>query len=160
MKHLLLTSCILATVLSQANAQVQVSKSDFIGNINALGSYISQNNPNGEEVEIHQLGAFIRSQILYLKTTINTSMATHTADSTRADADLKAANKANNMRAKVTAENEGRRAQEELAPINQYKSNLATDETLQITISSLCKNVVANKDALIAALGQFAATLQ
>jgi hypothetical protein len=156
-KNLLLTCCVLAAALSQATAQA--SKSIFEGNINAFVVYTSQNSTGGVNMTYNKLNQLMQDQITYLKNTISTSMATHAADSTKASADMRASTGANNARQHSAAEAEVRKAQAELGPINQYKANLATDNTLMTNINTLFKNSTANKDAIIAALHQFAATL-
>ncbi len=157
MKKFTLTCCVLVAAFSQATAQA--SKDLFDGNINAFAVYTSQHSAGGVNMTYNKLNLLMQKQITYLKNTISTSMATYAADSTKASADMRASTGANNARQHSAAEAEVRKTQAELGPINQYKTNLATDNTLMTNINTLFKNSTANKDAIIAALHQFASTL-
>ena len=158
MKKTIQLSCLVLTIMLN-KATAQVSKSDFTSNVNFLNGYITQKNTGGESTTYSQLAEFMTNEIHYLKNIIITSTATYTADSTKAGADLRAANRNNNIRQRSAALQESQRVQAELSPINKYKSNLSTDSALFASIRTLATNMSANQNNLISDLNLFAATL-
>ena len=154
MKKTILLACTFLLVHTAATAQV--SKSDFISNVNWLNTYINQKSVAAQTTTYSQLAQFMSGEISYLKGMVKTSAATYTADTTRVHITSKTPANPNQAALDKAA---AQRTQTAYNVWQQYKQTLDNDNVLFSTIRSLVTNMTANQAALIADLNRFAATL-
>lgn len=143
------------------HALAQVTRFAFNQKVTTLSSFISQKNASGESDVLSILDNMMMNQINYLNSGIISLGKKYSADTIKANADLKSAKSSPdpNSPQMIAARNEGKQATLELNIITQNKNNLATDRTIYNNIQPLRRNIPGNAAGLINYLNQFAETL-